>query len=200
MLDVVRQLLQGSHRVPKQAVLLSSLFCFVVNELVSKVLFNLLASVFFMQIGCFLRYVLVKGVETGLLQWVMVVIRVTVQLAMQIIEVDAVLPKNFMVKAVFGLLIVRVGMDVLMEVCIVCDVMVMWQVGQRGICNEFVVSFHAMVGVFDVSLDHIEAHLKDIVVFKGVPEALLLMLSVDVTEFLGAFGMLDSHLKRLKIL
>ena len=105
-----------------------------------------------------------------------------------------------MVKAVFGLLIVRVGMDVLMEVCIVCDVMVMWQVGQRGICNEFVVSFHAMVGVFDVSLDHIEAHLKDIVVFKGVPEALLLMLSVDVTEFLGAFGMLDSHLKRLKIL
>lgn len=105
-----------------------------------------------------------------------------------------------MVETVLGLLIVRVDMRVVMKAILmgmsvqVIIVSVVWQVRQRGICYELVVSLNAVVGVFEVSLDNVEAHLEYIVIFKGVLKALFLVLSVDVTEFLCSFRMLDSHL------
>lgn len=76
----------------EKPVFLPSLFCLVVDKLVCKVLLNLLSSVFVMQISSFLRYILVEGVEAGLLQGIVMIIRVTMQLAMKVIEVDPVLP------------------------------------------------------------------------------------------------------------
>lgn len=52
----------------------------------------------------------------------------------------------------------------------------------------------AVIRVFNIFLHDIEAHLKDIVILKCIPKALLLMLCIYVAEFLSTFRMLYSHL------
>ena len=56
------------------------------------------------------------------------------------------------------------------------------------------VSFCTVMRVFNVSLYHIKAHLKDVVIFEGISKALFLVLCIYVAEFLRTFRMLDSHL------
>ena len=45
----------------------------------------------------------------------------------------------------------------------------------------------------------IEAHLKDVVHFEGVAEALLLEISVDIAQSLSARRVLNSHLSSLML-
>ena len=54
--------------------------------------------------------------------------------------------------------------------------------------------FCTVVGVFNVSLYHIKAHLKDVMILEGISKALFLLLCIYVAEFLRTFRMLDSHL------
>ena len=54
--------------------------------------------------------------------------------------------------------------------------------------------FSAVIWVYDIFLHDIEAHLKDIMILKCIPEALFFMLRIYVAEFLSTFRMLYSHL------
>ena len=82
----------------------------------SEVLLNLLASVFVVQVSCFLRYVLVEGVQARLLKGIMVVFRVSMQLAVQIVKINSVFSQNFMIETMFDLGFVSVGMGMVMDV------------------------------------------------------------------------------------
>ena len=65
---------------------------------------------------------------------------------------------------------------------------------KRRICNELMMPFSAVIWVYDIFLHDIEAHLKDIMILKCIPEALFFMLRIYVAEFLSTFRMLYSHL------
>ena len=62
------------------------------------------------------------------------------------------------------------------------------------ICNKLMMPLSAVIRVFNIFLHDIEAHLKDIMILKCIPEALFFMLRIYVAEFLSTFRMLYSHL------
>ena len=55
-------------------------------------------------------------------------------------------------------------------------------------------SLCAVKWVFNIFLHNIEAHFKNIMILKCIPEALLFMLCIYIAEFLSTFRMLYSHL------